>query len=515
VAALTAAFACALVAAPAAGAAERRDAFVTSFDGIRIYTHFFPGPGSTPSRPKPTIMVGPGWSMSGETSVESEGSAEQLFGLSPINILHEAGYNVLTWDPRGFGSSGGTVQVDDPEYEGRDAQALIDHIAQQPEARLDGKKDPRLGMSGGSYGGGIQLVTAGIDRRVDVIVPVIAWNSLISALFKAGDVKMGWGLILGGAGIQGSVLPGVGDPLNNDGHQDPHFYSTITEGLASGKVSAENQAWFERKGPDHLLRRIKIPTLLIEGTVDTLFTLQEAVDNYEALRRNKRRGSGGRKPIPLKMIWFCGGHGICLTDAGPAEYVSDRTVAWFDRHLKGRRKVKTGPEFTWVDEAGTWRDSDEFPLRKVGTLKGSRSGTWPLLPGAAGGGGVIVATPAPDAFTVPIAGPKAAADVVGAPKLRITYTGTGAPKDTHLYAQIVDPRRHLVVGNVTTPVPIQLDGNRHTVSLPLEQIASRAPAGGGYELQLTSSSTVYDLQRSAGLLDFEKVEVELPVTKPK
>ena len=40
-------------------------------------------------------------------------------------------------------------------------------------------------MSGGSYGGGIQLVMAGIDDRVDVIAPTIAWNSLVTSLFKS------------------------------------------------------------------------------------------------------------------------------------------------------------------------------------------------------------------------------------------------------------------------------------------------------------------------------------------
>ena len=48
-----------------------------------------------------------------------------------------------------------------------------------------------------------------------------------------------------------------------------------------------------------MLSRIHIPTLLIQGTVDTLFTLQEAVENYAALRANH---------VPLKMLWFCGGH---------------------------------------------------------------------------------------------------------------------------------------------------------------------------------------------------------------
>ncbi len=53
-----------------------------------------------------------------------------------------------------------------------------------------------MGMVGASYGGGIQLVTASIDCRVDAITPTIAWNSLATSLFKAETVKSGWADLL-------------------------------------------------------------------------------------------------------------------------------------------------------------------------------------------------------------------------------------------------------------------------------------------------------------------------------
>ena len=43
--------------------------------------------------------------------------------------LRKAGFNVLTWDSRGFGNSGGTVTVDAPDKEARDVSALIDWLA--------------------------------------------------------------------------------------------------------------------------------------------------------------------------------------------------------------------------------------------------------------------------------------------------------------------------------------------------------------------------------------------------
>ena len=56
-----------------------------------------------------------------------------------------------------------------------------------------------------------------------------------------------------------------------------------------------------------VVHTIHIPTLIVQGTVDTLFTLQEGVDNYEILR------AAG---VPTAMHWFCGGHGVCLTPPG-------------------------------------------------------------------------------------------------------------------------------------------------------------------------------------------------------
>ena len=140
-------------------------------------------------------------------------------------------------------------------------------------------------MSGGSYGGGIQWITAARDARVDVIAPNISWNSLISSLDKDGSLKFGWGSALCGLGLGASVPGGL---LNQDGIQlsrlDPHMFNTCVNGIASGKMSAEDKAWFAAHGPNTLLSKVRIPTLITQGTADTLFTLKEAISNYASLR---------------------------------------------------------------------------------------------------------------------------------------------------------------------------------------------------------------------------------------
>ena len=496
------AFAAVLVAAPAAHA---RDAIVESFDGTPIVTHFFPAPGAGAGATAPTIMIGHGWGLTGATS--------------PPEHYASAGYNVLTWDARGFGGSGGTVMIDHPEFEARDAQALIDFIAQQPEALLDDAGDPRVGMDGPSYGGGIQFITAARDPRVDAIAPTIAWNSLPTSLYKSNSLKLGWDTALAGLGIPMSLLPGVLSPAGIQlGHQSPQFYDLVVSGVSTGRLSASGVGWLAEHGPAQMLPQLNAPTLIAQGTVDTLFTLDEADRNFRAL---KAQG------VPVKMVWFCGGHGACLTGtdapdpisgiAGDSGRVLERKLQWFARYLKGDATVGTGPEFEWIDEAGAWHESGAYPLNRTGTISGSGSGTIPLTPGTAGSGFLIFATPSLVSVDIPIEKPPVGADVVGEPRLELTYRATGASLaadgKTHIYAQLIDQQRNLVVGNQATPIPIELDGASHTLVVPLERIASLGTAA-GYKLQLIPQTTLYDLQRAVGAVQVETATIELPLAEP-
>ena len=111
----------------AAPAAHARDGSVTSFDGTNIVLSFFPAANLPAGKKAPTVLFGPGWS-SGRTTDENS-ATDTGAGAIGVGPLRAAGYNVLTWDPRGFGSSGGTATVDSPDAEGRDVQELIDFVA--------------------------------------------------------------------------------------------------------------------------------------------------------------------------------------------------------------------------------------------------------------------------------------------------------------------------------------------------------------------------------------------------
>jgi ABC-2 type transport system ATP-binding protein len=549
-----AAIAAVLAWAPAAAA---QDVTITSFDGTKIAAHWFVGKGVGPGERAPTILEGPGWSSGGDTNSGGSGpDAGAIFGVPGISNFVSHGYNVLTWDPRGFGQSGGTVEIDDPRYEGRDVQALIDWVTKQPEAQMDqscassrgrrksGRKrarrrvtcatssdDPTIGMAGASYGGGIQLVSAALDKRIDAIAPTIAWHSLLTSLFPEGNIKLGWGSLLIALGVEGTLPGGLNSPATAAGRQDPHFYSILTNGLASGTTTQDDLDWMASHGPADLVDRIHVPTLIMQGTVDTLFPLDEGVTNFDQIGDNtlrtaaissraKRKRKRGRRStsdvqrVPVKMVWFCGGHGVCLTGAGPgSDYLDQRQLAWFDRYLRGKQDADTGPTFAWIADDGQLRGSDAYPLNPAGTLHASGSGTLPIVPGQ-GSGGLILATAAANAVNVAVPGPSGDANVVGAPHLDLTYQGTAAPQHTWVYAQFVNPRNGTVLGNIATPIPLTLDGQQHSISRDLEMVAGRAPARGGYTLQLTASSSLYDIQRSAGVVTFNGIGVTMPLGDP-
>ena len=116
----------------AAAPAAARDAVVRSFDGTEIHVTLHRAAGLKAGERAPTILQTHGWAGSREKNAEA--ATDEATGNVGVGPLRKAGFNVLTWDSRGFGESGGTVTVDSKDFEGRDVQALLDWLADQPEA---------------------------------------------------------------------------------------------------------------------------------------------------------------------------------------------------------------------------------------------------------------------------------------------------------------------------------------------------------------------------------------------
>ncbi|WP_431234831.1 CocE/NonD family hydrolase [Mycolicibacterium psychrotolerans] len=489
-------------------AAQPRDVKVVSFDGTQIYVHFMPASGLQEGTPAPTIFYGPGLGMPGQTSIDGsvvDGVLTNALGMPSILALRKAGYNVVTWDPRGEYSSGGQLQIDSPDYEARDVSAIISWVATQPEVKLDGQPsdlDPRMGMVGASYGGGIQLVTAATDHRVDAIVPTIAWNSLTSSLYKAQSFKSGWGTLLS------AVL------VLTLARTNPAIIPATIYGDLTGHLTPVDVALLEQRGPGlptDLLSQITAPTLLIEGTVDTLFTLQEANANALALIGNN---------VDTKVIWFCGGHGLCTNDLfnTGGVLVQQRTLEWLDHYVKQDATVQTGPQFEWVDQRGQHLSSASYDLTPSDPVLVSspNTRTLPLVPflGAGGLFGVVPigSSRAIDALNYTTPAVTSTTYVVGAPHLSFTYSGTGS--GDHLYAQLVDNSTGQVLGNQVTPIKVTLDGTERVADVDLEMVAQTLKPGQKVTLQVFGSSASYRAVGALGSVTVSNVELSLPTVDP-
>lgn len=301
--------------------------------GVEIDTSYFYGEGSGK---RPAVLIGHGF---GGSKNDVRDQAEKLAA---------DGYAVLTWSARGFGKSGGAISLNDPEAEVKDVSGLIDWLAKRPEVQLDAEGDPRVGLTGASYGGAVSLLAAGHDERVDAIAPVITYWNLADALFPDGVFKKLWAgiFVTSGGGCEKfeKRLCEMYERVAVSGKPDPAAIELLTE-----------------RSPSAVADRIEVPSLILQGQSDSLFPLGQADAMQKAISANG---------APVSVDWISGGH-----DGGDNETprVEGRVGAWFDRYLKEETGTDTGPAFR-VTRTGGIDSTDGAALRR-----GASSDTYPGL----------------------------------------------------------------------------------------------------------------------------------------
>ncbi|MFD8482419.1 alpha/beta fold hydrolase [Kitasatospora sp. NPDC059673] len=344
------------------GAVHREDRFLEGADGVRIDTSFFSA-GGAGRRPAVLLAHGFGGSKEGERQRAEE--------------LARAGYAVLTWSARGFGQSSGQIGLNEPEREVADVSRLVDWLAQRPEVQLDGEGDPRVGVTGASYGGAVSLLAAGYDKRIDAIAPQITWWNLADALFPQaaqgssaadGVFKKLWAGIFFTTGSASGLGEGgpkqqVQGPVGCGRFRD-ELCAMYNRVAAAGRPDADAVRVLERSSPSSVAERIKVPTLVIQGQQDSLFPLDQGDRIAKAVAANG---------APVAVDWFGAGH-----DGGQESSTrSDaRVTAWFDHYLKGA-DGSTGPAFRVTRTGGV--DSTGFQA----VLRGADADVYPGLGGTA------------------------------------------------------------------------------------------------------------------------------------
>ncbi len=338
--------------------------------------------------PAPAVIIAHGF---GGSKASVAGDAENLA---------RAGFVVLAYSARGFGKSTGTISLDSLDAEVPDARKLVDYLASRPDVIKDAPGDPRVGVTGGSYGGALALMLAGTDPRIDAAVPVITWNNLQQALFPNavlpatfhdpgtpaaipasddGVFKKYWAAalissVVTGANLAPTAAVDVGPSNDTGGRRDntsgvttgsaaPSTGAAPPDGLApaaadagcgrlrlqvcaayaqaasTGRIDNTLRALLARSSPSAVDAKITAPTLLVQGEQDTLFPLDQADANARAI------AAAG---TTVAVDWYRGGHDGGAPDAG----TQSRITGWLQHYLNaGSTASKAGTVGT--DAAGS------------------------------------------------------------------------------------------------------------------------------------------------------------------
>jgi ABC-2 type transport system ATP-binding protein len=516
------------VADDAAPAVHREDR-VHSMPGAKIDTSYFTSGGD---ERRPAVLLGHGF---GGSKEDVRAQAEQLA---------RDGYAVLTWSARGFGRSTGRIGLNDPDREVKDVSRLIDWLAKRPEVTLDADGDPRVGMSGSSYGGAISLLGAAYDRRVDAIAPQITYWNLADALFPDGVFKKLWAGIFFSTGSAASLdtAPGSGQvrpdtpeeppageaPAGGDqaaaasgeaaapapanpagcGPFEPALCAMYERVAVAGKPDAEARELLESRSPSAVGDRIKTPALIVQGRSDSLFPLSHADAMAKTIRANG---------APVAVDWIAGGH-----DGGDRETgrVQGRIGDWFDRYLKQDRSVDTGPAFRVSRTGGVDSTDGQALLRGAtgpaypGLTDGTRQfalagreqrfsnpagGTPPAIsavPGLSGGAGALsslgvgLSLDFPGQFASFASKPlDSSVRITGSPTVRVKVASDSG--DAVLFGKVYDVgpdgRQQVLPSQLVAPVRVEDAKAGKEVELTLPAVDHEVDAG--HRLRLVLSAT--------------------------
>jgi ABC-2 type transport system ATP-binding protein len=505
-----------LVLAPPAAAAgdvqteEVRVAAGSGDDAVELDTTLFV-PAAAADDPAPAVVLAHGFGGSKQSVADD------------ARDLAERGYVVLTYSARGFGRSTGQIGLNDPRFEIADLSTLIDGLAERDDVLLDGDGDPRVGIAGGSYGGALALLGAAHDDRIDAIAPQITWNSLTTALFPSQDdivedagtpaatpqqsdsgvYKRLWaglffgvgsvptgGLLgaLGGGSATGGEDPGGSgsagaaagvpsvDPTSLDaaaveqaltcGRFRADICAAYQSAAATGTLTPEVRTVLDRSSPAGVLDRIDAPTLLVQGTQDSLFGLGQADANARGIAANG---------TPVKVVWYAGGHDSQASDR-VADDLREQVAAWFDFHLRGTGE-DPGTGFEYPAPTGLGGSA-------VGSVQGDsqtmRADHYPGLDGGQEADRTAVAVSGPTQPVVTPAGgtPAAITTVPGLGSLGAALGGTAVEIPGQFAAFAGEP----------------LDSAVEVVGAPTVQLAVSSPSGSA-----TLFAKLYDAGPDGGL----------------
>ncbi|MEO6867994.1 MAG: alpha/beta fold hydrolase [Gaiellales bacterium] len=479
------------------------DAAIRGAGGVQLASKLLIPHSATADDPAPAVLLAHGL---GE---------DQKAMRSYAKLLAGKGFVVRTWTSRGTPTSRGKIGIAAPDGEVADVSAIIDELATHPEVQLDAAGDPRVGVLGVSHGGGVAVLAAAADERIDAVVPIFAWFDLAEALQSGGVLKLGWASELFAAGSVDARHP---DPCGNLTRE----VCTAWTGTAErGALTDAARELLATRSPSSQTGKLRAPTLIIQGQMDSLFDLNQATSLAAALERAS---------VPMRLEWLRAGHDAPL-NTGHQDHLNEAILRWFERHLNQRAGVEVGPRFSV--ELGSGRgfaQSSELPpatskvalplapeeVDDVDSRDRVRIAVPPAglpaesttLPGLGNVTALQLGFPTPPGQHAAFLSEPASAgvEIIGAPRVTLNVASTSP--DAVLFVRLVDVAadgRRLIPRGLVTPVRLRdlpsLDTRRgQRVDVQLPPIAWRLARGHRFGIEVASTDAGYVAPPSVGVV---------------
>lgn len=279
----------------------------------------------------------------------------------------KSGYWVVFYDQRGWGQSQGVVEMMSPEHEIKDVSTVIDwSLKHLPAIHTLPDGSPAIGMIGESYGGGVQTLASFSEPRLKALVPIASWHDL-NALAPNQHMKTAWGFYLL---VPGGISSGFDTGFMIKKPMRSGFSGTLSSDAAN--------MLYERSPAYHCDQGAKpqADALFVQGFRDTIFPMQEALDNqrcfHDAGRDARLLAIQGGHILPWPVQKWSG-KPLFNTEKKIrcGDYqgkLKDTIVAWWDEKLRGEER--TVPELCLtldyksdgLEDASFPEIKEEFPV---------------------------------------------------------------------------------------------------------------------------------------------------------
>lgn len=265
-----------------------------SNDGVKITGNLFiPKSGTGPF---PAIIFVNSWALN------------EYEYIVPAAKLAKKGYVVFSYNTRGFGTSGGLINVAGPK-DMEDLSKGIDFLLANAPVNA-----ANIGIAGISYGAGISLLGLSKEPRIKTAVAMSGWGSLPDSLYGNQSPRLVWGLLLVTAGY----ITGRMDPIIAENFQK----------LLDTRDVATVLSWARERSPNNFVAELNAsgkPVYISNNSQDNLFQPNQILPYFEQLT------------VPKKLDLNNGIHATAEIGGilGINNYVWTNAYDWFDYWLKG------------------------------------------------------------------------------------------------------------------------------------------------------------------------------------